>query len=106
MDNNKKNANVSEDVMMEMPKGQDAAKAQEALRKKFVMPELAVRGVIKLSTPIKSKDKDVYELHYDFSKLTGNDLVECLDTDPLSDTSKTALQISYCVCLKMKGHVK
>ena len=84
--------NVEEnDVMMDMPDGEGAgnpAEVQEALRKKFVMPERAVRGVIKLAEPIKSKSRDVHELHYDFSKLTGSDLVECLDKDPLCDTGK------------------
>ena len=66
--------------------------SQEAARKAFVMPEMALRGTIELFEPLLSKDKQVTQLHYDFSKLNGNDLIECLDTDPMVDTGK---QISH-----------
>lgn len=65
---------------------------QEQARKAFKMPGVAVRGVIKLYEPLLSKNKPVEELHYDFGRLTGSDMIECLDVDPMVDTGR---QISH-----------
>lgn len=55
----------------------------------YTIPELAVRGVIRLNQPIRSRSKDVIELHYDFSLLTSNDVVECLDKTPYANNDNT-----------------
>ncbi len=39
------------------------------------------KGTFKLSTPLRAGGKDVTELEYDFTKLTGWELVEAMDTD-------------------------
>lgn len=39
------------------------------------------KGKLELATPIRIRDNDVTELHYDFSKLTGWEYAEAMDTD-------------------------
>ena len=39
------------------------------------------RGVMKLKTPIRAGGKDVTELFYDFTELTGWEFVEAMDMD-------------------------
>lgn len=39
------------------------------------------KGTLTLDTPIKAGDKDVTELHYDFSKLTGWEYADAMDKD-------------------------
>lgn len=44
--------------------------------------ELSLRGVMTLDKPLMSKDEPVTEIRYDFSLLSGYEVVECLDKDP------------------------
>lgn len=39
------------------------------------------RGTLKLETPIKAGDKDVSELKYDFTRLTGWEYADAMDSD-------------------------
>lgn len=39
------------------------------------------KGTMKLTTPIRSASKDITELHYDFTALTGWDYVNAMDSD-------------------------
>ena len=40
------------------------------------------KGTLELATPIRARSKDVTELRYDFTKLTGWEYVEAMDSDP------------------------
>lgn len=39
------------------------------------------KGVLTLSVPIRARSKDITELNYDFSKLTGWEYAEAMDSD-------------------------
>ena len=62
---------------------------RKALREKFTVPDMVIRGTIDLFTPMRSRGEDVHTLHYDFSTLTGNDMIECLDTDRYADNDNS-----------------
>lgn len=54
------------------------------------------KGTMKLITPIRAASKDITELHYDFTALTGWDYVNAMDSDANAKnmfkmTSKQAL---------------
>lgn len=40
------------------------------------------KGTLELATPIRARSKDVTALHYDFTKLTGWEYAEAMDSDP------------------------
>lgn len=75
----------------------EAAKAKaeaEKAKKKEELEALHKRitsGVMKLRTPIRAESKDVTELRYDFSKVTGWEYVEAMDADR---TAENVLRIS------------
>lgn len=64
-------------------------KATENVQK--VLAGEITKGTLKLSTPIRAKSQDVTELQYDFSKLTGWEYVEAMDTDV---TARNVFKIS------------
>lgn len=40
------------------------------------------KGTLELAMPIRARSRDVTELHYDFTKLTGWEYAEAMDADP------------------------
>lgn len=81
---------------------------RRTLRDQFSMPDVVIRGAIDLFVPMRSRGEDVHALHYDFSTLTGNDLIECLDTDRYADndnsvTNKQAMAL-FCRACKRVEH--
>ncbi len=40
------------------------------------------KGTLELATPIRARSKDVTALHYDFTRLTGWEYAEAMDSDP------------------------
>lgn len=74
MDENMKNNN--EQRATETP-------AQQETKKPAPLPlSLLSKGTLELATPIRSRSEDVKVLHYDFTKLTGWEYVEAMDSDP------------------------
>ena len=74
MDENMKNNN--EQRATETP-------AQQETKKPVPLPlSLLSKGTLELATPIRSRSEDVKVLHYDFTKLTGWEYVEAMDSDP------------------------
>lgn len=76
--------------MIEEEKRDEEVKAEESADKKddknvLTDPEEQIRkfghGKLRLCTPIRANGQDVTELVYDFTKLTGNDYVDAMDTD-------------------------
>lgn len=56
------------------------------------------RGVLKLETVLRSQSKDVTELAYDFTELTGMEYIDAMDADPnvqsaFSITNRQALAL-------------
>lgn len=62
---------------------EEKAKREAELKKKFYDPEEQIRrygkGKLELTTPILADGKDVKELKYDFTALTGMDFVSAID---------------------------
>ncbi len=54
--------------------------------------ELFARGEIKLKVPMRSRDKEINVLHYDFTQLTNRDILKVLDLGGDSGTQLTATQ--------------
>lgn len=50
-------------------------------QKQLDMRERATRGTLTLVRPIRAGGKDVTELHYDFSRLTGWEFADAMDMD-------------------------
>lgn len=80
---------------------------REKMRNAFKFPEEAQRGVLKLFKPLLSKDKEYMELHYDFAKLSGKEMIDALDVEPNADnnsslTNKQALFLFSMACGKME----
>lgn len=74
MDENMKNNN--EQQATETP-------AQQETKKPAPLPlSLLSKGTLELAIPIRSRSEDVKVLHYDFTKLTGWEYVEAMDSDP------------------------
>ena len=74
MDENMKNNN--EQRATETP-------AQQETKKPAPLPLILLsKGTLELATPIRSRSEDVKVLHYDFTKLTGWEYVEAMDSDP------------------------
>lgn len=57
--------------------------AKESAKERFNKArERALRGVMTLEKPLMSQNVEVTEVRYDFSLLSGYEVVECLDSDP------------------------
>lgn len=58
--------------------------AENQTEKKPVLPDLNMisKGTLELAVPIRARSNDVTQLHYDFSKLTGWEYAEAMDSDP------------------------
>ena len=58
---------------------------QQEVKKVSPVPlSLLSRGTLELATPIRARSTDVTVLHYDFTRLTGWEYVEAMDSDPNS----------------------
>lgn len=44
--------------------------------------ESSSRGTLKLKVPIRNEGMEITELEYDFTKLTGSEYVDAMDSDP------------------------
>lgn len=83
---------------------------RERMRKAFKLPEEVQRGVLKLFSPMLSKDKEYMELHYDFTKLTGKEMIDALDVEPDADnntslTNKQAIFLFSMACSKVERSI-
>lgn len=99
---------MSEQEEKSIPTPEETEGKRRELREKFTMDGVVVRGVVELFVPMRSKSDDVHALHYDFSTLTGNDMVECLDSDPGANndngvTSRQAVAL-FCRACKRAEH--
>lgn len=74
---NKKN---EQPQVEEQPKGQP----QEQAEKKSAPITLSMisKGTMELAVPIRARSKDISMLHYDFTRLTGWEYAEAMDSDP------------------------
>ena len=51
------------------------------------LSRMVSRGVLQLARPIRASDKDITELRFDFSKLTGWEFAQALDRDTSGKTN-------------------
>lgn len=81
---NEKNENTEETRSVK-PDAESEKATRESELKKLLDPEEQIRrfgqGVMKLKKPIRSRSKDVEELRFDFTALTGKEYVDALDKD-------------------------
>lgn len=73
----------------EIPAGQTEKKT-EGKQKQMTNEELArsvSHGKMVLATPIRASNKDVTELHFDFTKLTGWEFAQAMDKDTSGRTN-------------------
>lgn len=49
------------------------------------IPELVMRGKVRLRFPIKARDQDVSEIRYDFAKVTSKQMLDALKGEPCRD---------------------
>jgi len=76
MDENIKNNNENQET-------RNNETAQQEPKKAAPIPlSMLSKGTLELATPIRSRSEDVTKLHYDFTKLTGWEYVEAMDSDP------------------------
>lgn len=73
-------------------------KKEETKNQNSMKLERISKGHLKLAQPIRAQSKDISELHYDFTKLTGWEYVEAMDSDLnarniFKVTSKQALSL-------------
>lgn len=71
-------------MAQELAESSSKPKTREEIRDDLLdkFPKLAICGKIDLFEPIISKDVPVNVLHYDYGKLTSEELVVALDGDP------------------------
>lgn len=70
-----------EDKANETPAGDGKAGKKPSQKPAPLTLKDISKGKLELATPIRVRDNDVTELHYDFSKLTGWEYAEAMDTD-------------------------
>lgn len=72
-----------EEIKKEEIRNEDnsAAEQQRQLEAAKKVLSSTSKGKFKLSTPIRAAGTDLEEIEYDFTKLTGWELVEAMDTD-------------------------
>lgn len=75
---------MSEEIKTTATKTEESETANEQKQEKkpasLKLSDIS-KGVLTLATPIRARSKDVTELHYDFSKLTGWEYAEAMDSD-------------------------
>ena len=102
-----KEAESSAGAMFDEDKAETKEQRREKARNAFKFPEEAQRGVLKLFVPMCSRDKEYHELHYDFTKLSGKELIDALDVDPGADnntslSNKQAIFLFSMACGKVE----
>lgn len=82
----------------DMEAQREAIKAQiEEIKRKNAEANEAMRegkGRLRLETPIKAGDKEIEELAYDFTSLTGLDYTEAMDSD-MNANAQQVFKITY-----------
>lgn len=69
--------------MNEENKKQNEQPQQQAEQKPApITLSMISKGTLELAAPIRARSKDVTALHYDFTKLTGWEYAEAMDSDP------------------------
>lgn len=74
---NEENKNQNEQTQTE-----DQAKEQAAKQPASVALDMISKGTLELALPIRARSKDITKLHYDFTKLTGWEYADAMDSDP------------------------
>lgn len=74
---NEENKNQNEQTQTE-----DQAKEQAAKQPAPVALDMISKGTLELALPIRARSKDITKLHYDFTKLTGWEYADAMDSDP------------------------
>lgn len=67
--------------MSEEVKNTTAANEEAAKKPAILTLSDISKGTLELATPIRARSEDIDKLHYDFSKLTGWEYAEAMDTD-------------------------
>lgn len=78
---NKKAAEENADVQQQNEQQQNEQAEQQPAPKPLTLNDIS-KGTLELATPIRARSKDIKELHYDFSKLSGWEYAEAMDSDP------------------------
>lgn len=79
----------AEEIRKKLEEATEKAKAQNAAINEIIAQG---KGRLTLETPILSRDEEVKELAYDFTKLTGLEYVEAMDSDA---TAQQIYRITY-----------
>lgn len=66
---------------MEEEKKAPEAEKQNVVDDPFKQLRELTKGTLKLMKPIRARSEDVKELHYDFCALTGEEMMNALDSD-------------------------
>lgn len=78
--------NMSEEMKNNATEGTETEKKQEApvedKKAGMTAEELISKGRIALETPITARDKELTEICYDFTKVTGLEYLDAMDADP------------------------
>lgn len=61
---------------------QTQAEEQAAKQPAPVTLDMISKGTLELAVPIRARSKDITKLHYDFTKLTGWEYADAMDSDP------------------------
>lgn len=75
--------------VVEQPKEQ--SQEQEAQKPAPITLSMISKGTLELAVPIRARSADVSVLHYDFTKLSGWEYVEAMDSDT---ASRNVFQVS------------
>lgn len=77
--------------MNEENKKNDQAQEQNAKKNIQLTLDMISRGTLELATPIRARSEDITVLRYDFTKLTGWEYVEVMDSD---SANRNVFQVS------------
>ena len=94
---------MSEEIKKnEQPQVEEQPKEQEAQKPAPITLSMISKGTLELAVPIRARSADVSVLHYDFTKLSGWEYVEAMDSDTASrnvfQVSKETGSCSVCRC--------
>ena len=70
---------------MEEEKKAPEAEKQNVVEDPFEQLRQLTKGTLKLMKPIRARSEDVKELHYDFCALTGEEMMNALDSDTIGN---------------------
>ena len=83
---------MSEEIKKnEQPQVEEQPKEQEAQKPAPITLSMISKGTLELAVPIRASSADVSVLHYDFTKLSGWEYVEAMDSDT---ASRNVFQVS------------